>query len=304
MIVRAAALIAALALLLPLPSRAASNQPLILTGLFNQACATYVNCVPALPNAGGAVLAGTLVPPPAMVTVQISGTYSGTLQLEGSVDCQNYVAETVTPSSGGSAVSSFTTAGLWTGTVSGVTCLQVRASAWSSGSATVTLLIGSGLSASASGGGGAITAPLDGSGNVKTAVQNFPATQPISGSVTVTQSSGANLHVNCDVGCISPWASYSVPASSLCVSPAVCIVKSGAGTFAALINESTSAQPAGTCTVYDNASAASGKVLYTENSIGSGQVIHFTANGIAVTNGIVVQCAANPGGSGLLVLYE
>lgn len=99
------------------------------------------------------------------------------------------------------------------------------------------------------------------------------------------------------------WTGFAVPASALCVS-APCVIKSSAGTFGGIISESTSAQPAGNCTWYDSASAASGNVLYLETTIGAGQIITVPYPGLSFTNGIVVQCAANPGGNGLLVLYK
>jgi len=45
---------------------------------------------------------------------------------------------------------------------------------------------------------------------------------------------------------------------------------------------------AGNVTVYDNASAGSGTVLYTKTSMTAGEVVHFGGNGIAANNGITV----------------
>lgn len=112
----------------------------LLQGPINQACATFTGCKVASPGNAGALLSTSLSPPPSMVTVQITGTFTGTLQLEGSIDGKNFVAETLTPSGGGTAASTFTTTGLWTGVISGVTALQIRASSWTSGTANVSLL--------------------------------------------------------------------------------------------------------------------------------------------------------------------
>jgi len=45
---------------------------------------------------------------------------------------------------------------------------------------------------------------------------------------------------------------------------------------------------AGNVTVYDNASAASGVVLYTKTGATAGETVHFGGNGIAANNGLTV----------------
>lgn len=45
---------------------------------------------------------------------------------------------------------------------------------------------------------------------------------------------------------------------------------------------------AGNVTVYDNASAGSGVVLYTKTGAAVGDVVHFGGNGIATNNGLTV----------------
>ncbi len=45
---------------------------------------------------------------------------------------------------------------------------------------------------------------------------------------------------------------------------------------------------AGNVTVYDNASAGSGVVLYTKTGPTAGDVVHFGGNGIAANNGLTV----------------
>lgn len=45
---------------------------------------------------------------------------------------------------------------------------------------------------------------------------------------------------------------------------------------------------AGSVTVYDNASAASGTILYTKAAAVVGDTVHFGGNGIAANNGLVV----------------
>lgn len=45
---------------------------------------------------------------------------------------------------------------------------------------------------------------------------------------------------------------------------------------------------AGDVTAYDNASAASGNVLYAKTGAAAGDVVHFGGNGISANNGLVV----------------
>lgn len=45
---------------------------------------------------------------------------------------------------------------------------------------------------------------------------------------------------------------------------------------------------AGNVTVYDNASAASGTVLYTKTGSAAGETVHYGGNGIAANNGLTV----------------
>lgn len=76
-------------------------------------------------------------PPPSTVGVQLSGTWTGTVQFEGSVNGSSYVAVPARPSSGGSWASSATTTGVWAADVAGLLYFRVRASALESGSVTV-----------------------------------------------------------------------------------------------------------------------------------------------------------------------
>lgn len=292
-------LLALLALFVPGPAHAAAPANQILQQTVTTSCGTFTGC------ASGSVL-NTTLSPPTLVSIQVSGSFTGTLQFEGSLDCVIYSPIPLVPAAGGGAVSQVSAAGIWSSLITAPTCFQVRATAWTGGTATITMLTGmqaSALSTTTTGGStGAITSPLDTSGFVAVHEQS---TAQVSGAVQVTQAVGNSLHMVCDTGClgVSPWQPYVVPATTACVSPAVCIIKASTATLAAIINESTAAQPAGVCTLYDSSTAASGTVLYTENGMGAGQVISFTADGIKTTNGLAIQCAATPGGSGLLVVY-
>ena len=74
---------------------------------------------------------------PSTVGVQLSGTWTGAVQLEGSVNGSTYVAVTARPASGGSWASEVTANGVWTADVAGLLYFRVRASSLLSGTITV-----------------------------------------------------------------------------------------------------------------------------------------------------------------------
>lgn len=87
--------------------------------------------------------------------IQVTGTFSMTLQFEGTTDGTTWASVTVTPSSSTTTVTSATAAGLWTTSTAGLTGLRVRASAVVSGTAVVTLMGNqTGARATGTGGGG------------------------------------------------------------------------------------------------------------------------------------------------------
>lgn len=106
---------------------------------------------------------------------------------------------------------------------------------------------------------------------------------------------------------LTPFSYYPVPANVLCVS-APCVVKASAGVLFGLSNPAAVQQTVSSsnnCTIYNNASAASGDVLFQGNGIGPDQTVTFAGSaGINMSLGIVIQCAAAPIGNGLLVIYR
>jgi len=80
----------------------------------------------------GIQFAGTLA-------VQVTGTFVGTLTFQVCNDGSTWQSVTLTPEAGGSAVSTATAPGLWAGNVAGFVYFQVIATAWTSGSAVVTI---------------------------------------------------------------------------------------------------------------------------------------------------------------------
>ena len=306
--------LAALALCAPAaPVRAATPSNYIAQGTLNSACATSTGCVQATSSQPGAQLC-TNISTPSLITVMVGQTYTGVLTFEGTLDGQTYVAP-----NGGLPSSSTSTGLTYTGTVTNIGYFCVRMSSYTSGSALITISVNNGPV-------GVVTAPIDAStGGVATHDVGTVTVQPSGGSMTVAGSGsagspgggvltvqgtpgGTNLNVACVSGCsgsssATAWTYFVIPASTLCVA-APCVIKNAAGTLGGLINESTTAQPAGNCTWYDSASAASGNVLYIETTIGAGQIITIPYPGMAAAVGIVVQCAATPGGNGMLALFR
>jgi len=74
--------------------------------------------------------------------VQILGTFSATLQFEQSLDGGvTWIAKTVYPAAGGGGVTSATSTGQWKFTAGGMSNFRVRCSAYTSGTASVTLVL-------------------------------------------------------------------------------------------------------------------------------------------------------------------
>lgn len=96
----------------------------------------------------GALNGAVTVAPQSMASVNIgvSGTWVGTLTFEVSIDGTNFYAVNTVPVSGGTVVQSTTANGAWTGTIPGFNSFRVRMSAYTSGTATVTIRAGAGTS--------------------------------------------------------------------------------------------------------------------------------------------------------------
>lgn len=86
------------------------------------------------------------------VGVQVTGTFSGTLTFEGSLDGVTYTTLSLTPINSTTSVTTATAAGVWSGGVGGLSVVRVRMSSYTSGTATVTI---QNAPTSARGGGGA-----------------------------------------------------------------------------------------------------------------------------------------------------
>lgn len=88
------------------------------------------------------------------VGVQITGTFAATLEFEQSIDAANWVSWSVLPTGSATEVTSATAPGIWTGRVAGLNKVRIRASAYTSGTATVSAVTAVAMARKASSGGG------------------------------------------------------------------------------------------------------------------------------------------------------
>lgn len=121
------------------------------------------------------------------VALQITGTYTATLQFEGSADyattsTPTWLALSGVPYSSGASVTSTTGTGGWTFGATGLTGIRVRASAYTSGTASIELQAGSPTPGGASNGGGTVTSNQGGTWNMTPLQASFTDR---SGSISV-----------------------------------------------------------------------------------------------------------------------
>lgn len=86
----------------------------------------------------GSNCASFQVPTTASMSFDVSGTFSGTLTFEGTIDGVNYRTTSVIDTSTGAAASTATAGGTWTVANIGYQVLRLRATSWASGQARVT----------------------------------------------------------------------------------------------------------------------------------------------------------------------
>ncbi len=125
-------------------------------------------------------------------SIQLKGTFSGTLQFEASSDNgATWTAVPGTPIAGGSAVTSATSTGLWKFNVSALSSIRVRASSFVSGTAAVVITSGSGAASVTIGAGGSIGFDALSSGTNTTATMTVGtgASLGVSGSGTIAATS-------------------------------------------------------------------------------------------------------------------
>ena len=113
----------------------------------------------------------------------ITGTWTGTIVFEGSVDGTNWVTADVQPFQFGSLISSVVANGQWLLNVGGLNSFRVRGNTVATGTATVWIEVGAGANA--------VTIQDIIQGTIS--VNNFPATQTVSGNVTAAQGSANTI---------------------------------------------------------------------------------------------------------------
>lgn len=114
----------------------------------------------------------TFAPSNGGVGIDVSGTFSATLQFEVSVDGTHWRSAAANPAAGGAAVTSTTGAGGWQINVAGMVGVRVRCSSFSSGTAVVTLTAG--------------TASARSGGSSSSGVTSIATTSPITGGTITT----------------------------------------------------------------------------------------------------------------------
>jgi hypothetical protein len=123
------------------------------------------------------------------IGIAITGTFSATLQFEYSQDySQGNVANpgtwlplTMTPTGGGSGVTSATAGGNWVASIPGMTGVRVRCSAFTSGSAVATVNLSQAVVAGMAGAGG--TTIADGADTVEGATTDAAITTDTTGTI-------------------------------------------------------------------------------------------------------------------------
>ena len=120
------------------------------------------------------------------LAIQITGTFTGTIQFEGSSDGAAFVAITGIKTADGSAATSATAAGLWQFPTGGLSYFRARGSAWTSGTALVVM------------NGAQATAKFHGSGSGT--VTSIAADTPIVVTPSPITSAGTISCATCVVG--------------------------------------------------------------------------------------------------------
>jgi len=122
-----------------------------------------------------------------VVAVQLAGSFSATVQFEGSVDGANYTSVPAAPIAGGTAVTSATSAGIWQVGAGGLRSVRARVSSYTSGTVTATLTRSSlqALTNTVQLGSALSVTSLSSSGPVS-ATSVVPAQTPISYASSVT----------------------------------------------------------------------------------------------------------------------
>ena len=166
-------------------------------------CATANACIVALinQNTGGAM-------------IQLSGTFTGTVQFESSIDNVTWVAINGTPLNSTTGASSATAAGIWQFNVAGAAYLRARASAYSAGPILVAISPSTASARSGGGGGGSGTTV----NNVTCAAGKFVNGFTAPDLACTTVSAGSNI-IPVSLGVTQGAAGCSITGSFLAAAP-------------------------------------------------------------------------------------
>jgi hypothetical protein len=131
----------------------------------------------------GACLTVNVTPSSAAAVIQLTGTFSATLQFEGTTSSGGtFVAIAATPVAGGSAVTSATATGSWRVTASGFAQIRVRCSAFTSGTVVAAITLSTGSSGTGNGSsGGAVSSVFGRTGAVAATSGDYTASQVTGG---------------------------------------------------------------------------------------------------------------------------
>jgi len=201
--------------------------------------------------------------------VQVSGTFTGTLQAEGSNDGLSFFPINLVPYGGGVAINQVSAPGLWTMSAAAVAFIQLRATSWTSGTASISFHV---------------TQLAGGAGSLGGA------------NTTITQSNGSLLHATIDscTGCGSvPTGSAGSPNVN------VLTVQGIPGATAVLISGSVSLTGNNAVVGIGSAGSPSGGVMSIQG-VPSGSAIPVSGSVTGNGNFMVVQ----PTGSNLHAVLD
>lgn len=129
------------------------------------------------------------------VGIQITGTWTGTITFEGSVDGRTFQAITMFPTNSTTGASTTTANGVWSTSVGGLTIFRARMSTYGTGSAVLSLGLAASSRGVAGGGGGGGGAPTDATYVTQTPNATLSAEQALSllssGIMRVATTTGA-----------------------------------------------------------------------------------------------------------------
>jgi hypothetical protein len=129
------------------------------------------------------------------VGFQVTNTFVGTIELQCTVDGTTYRPLTLTPSNSATTVTSVTGTGIWFASAGGCITTRARSTAWTSGTATTTIvgISAGGSGGSSGGGGGGLTDAELRASAVPVSLATVPSHAVTNAGTFVVQENGAAL---------------------------------------------------------------------------------------------------------------